>query len=608
LQEDQFATWVAENEFTNTYIRSLFGSASGDLWITTDMPQQILRLREGFLKVFDVPDARMVRAIAEDIHSNVWMASADGYLMRMGDGVAINETTNDLQRLLPIRSLHATPDGSVWIGYGGSGLGRLKDGKYSRITTAKGLNDDVISAIASDKKGGLWLMGAHGLFRVPLDQMNDIAEGRADHVRSIPYGRAEGVPNLQAYFDSCPDTSLGRDGRLRLAMRTGLAVIHTENLPDNTAPPPVRVDRFVVDGKTLALYNSGFPLRKQETNGALELNGNTTGLLLAPDHKKVEIHFTGLSFSAPENMEFRYKLEHFDDGWNKGGDDRIANYSRLPAGDYTFRVIACNNSGVWNETGATVAFTVAPFVWQTWSFRIVSLVAFTLCVIAIVRYVSFRRLQRRLEIIEKEAAVERERIRIARDIHDDLGDRLTTMSMLSGLVLKGGGNGTEPKHLEQISATARQATDALDEIVWAINPTNDVLPNVVGYIAQFAVEFLRTANISCHVDVPDHPPVKPVRAEVRHNVFLAVKEALTNVARHSGATEVQLRIIVAEKSGTIVTEDNGKGFADAPTASGADGLRNMKHRMIEIGGQCSIESRPGNGTRVTFEFPWLGKS
>ena len=128
------------------------------------------------------------------------------------------------------------------------------------------------------------------------------------------------------------------------------------------------------------------------------------------------------------------------------------------------------------------------------------------------------------------------------------------------------------------------------------------------YVGQFAVEFLRTANIQCRLDLPDHPPLHPVSAEARHNVFLAVKEALNNVVRHAGASEVKLSISAGENSGRVVVEDNGRGFAAMPTANGADGLQNMRQRMNEIGGHFEVESRPGKGTRITLEFPWLNKN
>jgi signal transduction histidine kinase len=225
-----------------------------------------------------------------------------------------------------------------------------------------------------------------------------------------------------------------------------------------------------------------------------------------------------------------------------------------------------------------------------------------------VRYISFRRLHLKLRVAEQQAAIERERGRIARDIHDDLGNRLTKIQLLTGLAQRD--RTTLDKtiaQVRQISSTARQATDALDEIVWAINPHNDTLPHLINYLGQFAVEFLRAAGIRCRVDLPDHPPAKSVSAEVRHNLFLAIKESLNNIVRHANATEVSLIVLVTDESISVIIEDNGCGFNGEVKSNGADGLENMRQRMVEIGGQFQIKSTPGTGTWVSFNGPWLDK-
>ena len=232
-----------------------------------------------------------------------------------------------------------------------------------------------------------------------------------------------------------------------------------------------------------------------------------------------------------------------------------------------------------------------------------------LSLIAIVRYVSYRRLRLRLRAIEQQAAVEKERGRIARDIHDDLGNRLTEIQLLSGLAQR---NCEIPKkaivHIDEISSAARQATDALDEIVWAINPRNDTLSHLVGYLGQFTTDYMRTAGIHCRVDLPAHPPAKSVSSEVRHNLFLAIKETLNNIARHSNATEVSMTVILTDGVLRVVVKDNGRGFTDNVKSNGADGLENMRRRIGEIGGQCEIESKSGAGTCITFSGPWLGEN
>ncbi|HXE42288.1 MAG TPA: triple tyrosine motif-containing protein, partial [Candidatus Baltobacteraceae bacterium] len=336
-----------------------------------------------------------------------------------------------------------------------------------------------------------------------------------------------------------------------------------------------------------------------------DLRKPQSALRFPASHRRLEFDFTALSFAAPESVNFQYRLDGFDDNWVEGGTQQSVNYSRLPAGKYQFRVKACNRDGIWNETGAAIAFTVEPFLWQTWWFRLAALIMFTSAVFAIARYVSFRRLRLQLKIIEQQAALDKERTRIARDIHDDLGCRLTKIVLLTELTLQNSSKADNAiDRVKQISATAREGMQSLDETVWAINPRNDTLPDLIDYIGQFALEFLRTAGIRCRLNLPDHPPVRTISAEVRHNLFLAVKEALNNIVRHSNATEVFVRVVINGDSLVIAIEDNGRGFGQLPDTATADGLRNMRQRMEEISGECRIESELGTGTKISFIHPW----
>jgi signal transduction histidine kinase len=317
------------------------------------------------------------------------------------------------------------------------------------------------------------------------------------------------------------------------------------------------------------------------------------------------LEFACLSFSSPENVNFRYRLVGFDEGWIEAGAQRSAAYPRLPAGSYRFEVMACNSSGIWNEMPAVIAFEVAPFLWQTWWFQAAALIAFTVAVTWTVRIVSYRRLHLKVRTLEEQAAVERERARIARDIHDDVGNRLTRILLLSGMAQRENGEPAKTaEHLRQISQSATEVTDSLDEIVWAVNPRNDTLPHLIDYVGKFAIEFLRTAGIESEVDLPERPPERSVPAEVRHNFFLGIKEALNNVVRHAGATRTTVRVSLEADEIRATVADNGRGFGAPPDSPTADGLRNMRTRMTEIGGRCEIESTPGAGTRVTFVFRW----
>jgi signal transduction histidine kinase len=363
------------------------------------------------------------------------------------------------------------------------------------------------------------------------------------------------------------------------------------------------LSRVAVDEQTIASYGGLL-----STGTVANLKNLKAPLHLPPSHRHLEFDFTAFHFTAPGNIRFRYQLAGLDDGWIDAETARRVDYSRLTTGNYKFRVEACVGDAPWSETAATLDFFVIPFFWQTWWFRITVLLLFTSSVIAIVRYISFRRMRLKLRTLEQQAAIERERGRIARDIHDDLGNRLTKIQLLTGLAQR---DRTTPEkavaHVQQISSTVRQATDALDEIVWAINPRNDTLPDLINYLGQFVVDYLRTGGIRCRVDLPEHPPAKSVSAEVRHNLFLAVKESLNNILRHAQATEVSLIVLVTDESVSVIVEDNGRGFNGEVKDSGGDGLPNMRQRMAEIGGQFQMRSVPGSGTWVSFNGPWLLK-
>ncbi|MCX6895444.1 MAG: triple tyrosine motif-containing protein, partial [Verrucomicrobia bacterium] len=261
---------------------------------------------------------------------------------------------------------------------------------------------------------------------------------------------------------------------------------------------------------------------------------------LAPGKRQVELHYTGLSFVSPDRVRFRYKLEGLDKDWVEAGTRRTAQYSFLRPGQYTFRVIACNNDGVWNAEGANLLLTVSPHFYETSWFAVLLWIAGAGLVVVFVRQVVVRKMRRQLEILERQRAVERDRTRIAKDIHYDLGAGLTHISLLTELARR-----TPPEevnsHLGQISDMARELTKGMDEIVWAVDPQNDTLEGLLNYLCKFAQEYLAVAGIRCRLDLPAQMPVWAVRAEVRHNLFLAFKETLNNILKHAGATEVWLR-------------------------------------------------------------------
>jgi signal transduction histidine kinase/ligand-binding sensor domain-containing protein len=595
--EGRLTSWGQAEGLIGAGNRTLVVGPAGELWIGGSRPGSLQRFRDGRFENYAVPQGcDSIWALALDPAGNLWAGGTGSTLLRVSPaGVVTNETARTGLQPNPIRALHATADGSVWIGYDHGGLGRLRDGVFRHFTTKDGLADDNLRLIISDRQGWLWFAAVTAAFKVRQQELDAVAEDRATRVQPVQYGRDQG---LHVVLGSSVGALLDRAGQLWLPLATSLAVINPARQQHHAEPPPVVITRVTVDDQVLASYGGPLPVLAGTALPA-------AGLQLEPDHRRLDLDFSALSFSTPKNVRYRYRLENFDDRWIEAGTDRHVTYSRLAAGPYRFRVTACNSDGVWNETGATLVFDVRPFLRDTWWFRTALLLAFTAAIFALARFIAGRRVQARLHALEQQAAVERERTRIARDIHDDLGSRLTKIALLGGLATR---ERTEPekvgRRLQEISDTARQLLKSLDETVWAINPRNDNLPQLINYLGQFAAKFLATAEIACVLDLPDDPPIRPVSADARHQLFLAVKEALTNVVKHAHAREVRFGCRIEASALHVVVADDGLGCAGrTPDDPEADGLRNMRQRLMALGGRFDLESTPGAGTRVTLVLP-----
>jgi signal transduction histidine kinase len=294
---------------------------------------------------------------------------------------------------------------------------------------------------------------------------------------------------------------------------------------------------------------------------------------------------------VPEKNRFKYKLEGIDSDWIDAGNRREVHYNNLGHGTYQFRVIASNNDGVWNEVGASASLVFLPHFWQTWIFKVSVLGLFGLLLTAGYRF----RVARLREI-------ERLRIQIATDLHDDVGARLTKVAMVTEFVDREttADNRSKP-HIQNIARTTREVIQAMDEIVWTINPKNDTLDNLANYIFQYAQDYFQNTGVRCRMDLPARLPDYPLPTEERHNLFMAVKEALNNVLKHAGATEVRIGLAVEDSRLSISIMDNGRGFAANQVNGGGNGLSNMKQRLQRIGGTMVLESEPGRGTRIRME-------
>ncbi|MGN6555920.1 MAG: sensor histidine kinase [Verrucomicrobiota bacterium] len=587
-------------------LRCLLVTTGGDLWIGTDASSVLYRFRDEKLQAFPLPSGyRFVRTMTEDAYGNVWAGASDGLLVRISGDTLVDAT--DRAAVLSIRCLYGATNGDVWIGYAGSGVGRLRNGEIKRFGTEQGLPNDFVSQILEDGRGSLWFGGNQGIFQVRQPDFDKVADGAAARVWPVVYGRSEGLPGLQASFDFSPPCLRSSDGRLFFSMLSGLAEVRLDYARINRLPPGVFIERVIADGRTFALYQSGGRPAKGDTNAVpmeLGIPGDKSELRLPPGLQQVQFEFTALSFVAPENVQFRYQLEGLDEKWVDAGTRRVAEYTHPPPGTYHFRVIACNNDGVWNSIGDAIPITFEPYIWETIGFKVAATLVSVGALCGLLVLVLRRRHRREMERLEHQRALESERTRIARDLHDDLGVGLTEIGLLGDLA---GTNSELPEtsreRFQEITGRARNLAASLDEIVWAINPNNDTSQSLVDYFFPYAQKLLGRATIRCRLEVIEPLPSGNLSSEDRHEFFHAYKEALNNIIRHSGATEVQVSLSAADRNLMIRVADNGRGLDGSAGNGSRHGLSGMRERLLHLGGRCEITSLAGSGTTVTFIIP-----
>jgi ligand-binding sensor domain-containing protein/signal transduction histidine kinase len=568
----------------------------GGLWVGRENGT-LLRLREGRVETCLTNLLRApLTALQQASDGTLWIGSYGGGLGRFRDGECTALGTAHGLGGNIIRALHLDAQGTLWIGTEGGGLSCLREGRIENFNRRHGLTADTILQILEDDQGHLWLGTHQGIMRVSRRELEDLATGAVAAVHPRVWGRSDGLPSEQcvAGFNSWMKS---RSGLLCFATGRGIVVIDPKAHKESSAPPVVRIEEVLVNGQAQ-------PLSPDAAAGIAARCPPAAALTAPPGKPRLEFRFTGFHFAAPDSMRFRRRLVGLDTDWVETGAERTASYWRVPPGRYRFEVSAHNGDGVWNEAGASVALLVLPHFWQTWWFAALAFGGLVGGVVATARYLEKRRVRAQVQRLELEGAMERERARIAQDLHDDLGAGLTEIGLTSELVQNPAVPAEEAHvYLKEIGTRARELAAAMDEIVWAVNPRNDLVLSVAAYFSQFAERLLKPAGIGCRLDIERDLPALPLKAEQRHGLFLAFKEALTNVVKHARAAEVLLLVRVQEGALVVSVKDDGGGFSPDTPPPGADGLNNMRERLGRLGGSCEIVSVVGQGTDVTFRLP-----
>jgi signal transduction histidine kinase len=578
--------------------RLLLPDKNGALWIGTLW--SILRVSNEELSVeYTAATAgEHATSLTQAADGTIWAGTLAGLLLRWDGKQFVSVEPPDRNALGRIWALWGAPDGSLWAGTEEGGLLHWKNGEFHRFTMKSGLPSDSIIQIVGDKAGNLWLGTRVGIVRISSAALNLVESRKIRELAVSIYGQSDGLLTIGSAIISQPNCWAASDGRLLFAMANSIASVDPGEARINPLPPSVVLEQVRANEKTVWPAHSGAMLTGAPSDAEV------FALKVPPGRGDLEFHYTGPDLNSPQHVRFKYWLENFESLTNEAGGEQPAVYRRVPPGDYVFHVRACNSDSVWGADTALVAVTVAPFFYQTVWFR-GGVTAFAVGALSLgVILASRRRMRRRLEQLERQHELERERARIAQDLHDDLGAGLTEIGLLGGLLQKSAATSPrERQGIERIVRRCRDLVTALDEIVWAVNPRNDSTSSLTSYLARYAQAFLEPTSIRCRLEIEEMESQYPLNSEQRHNVFLAFKEALTNVARHSGASEVRIRIFLENKSRLVVCiEDNGQGLPPEVRES-ADGLINLRKRLASVGGDCDIASGQNGGVVVRMSLP-----
>jgi len=545
----------------------------GNFWVATDKGINLMDRQIGrFINANRWPEAPSSngRIIYEDKSGIIWAPSHFG-LGRIDVKTKgpkryklVSDTLN-VSTFYPRSPFHEDRFGMIWTG-GQYGLLKLDPAAQKFIayySEKDGLAANFLQEIVGDNAGNLWLLTGKGLSifneNAPPGKQFRHLDGK------------DGVVNSPT---AVKGLLKAKDGSIYWGGANGLYRFFPENLKNNPRVPPVVLTEFRVLNQAVKL-DSAISAKKQIT--------------LGHEQNSFSFSFVALDFARPLSNQYAYRLEGVDKDWIEAGNRRYANYTHIPPGEYIFRVKGSNNDGVWNEVGASVKIIITPPFWQTWWFRLLALLAIAGALEALYKY----RVKKKLEI-------EATRNRIARDLHDDIGSSLSNIALMSELMQ---GKRTleekESRQLRQIGATSRQIVEAMEDIVWAINPDYDKLDNLLLRLKDVTAELLRQQGITYTFHFPEQELLQSLPMNFRRNLLLIYKELLHNVIKHAQATHVD--IALAKTDGCLVLKlaDNGIGF-EMKAAKNGNGLKSMQTRAAELKGKLEIESQPNEGTRVTL--------
>ncbi|GAB6283003.1 MAG: hypothetical protein STSR0008_17570 [Ignavibacterium sp.] len=587
--------YTKKTNFPSDVVLSIFEDKNHTIWLGT-FDEGIIQLRtDGKLIQSTTKNGlsnNNVQAIFQDKDNSIWIGTSNGLNKILNGGkITRYDTINGVSNI-SFRAIYQDKEGVLWFGTYGLGLFRLQNNKFTRFTKENGLIDDVVSQLVEDDFGYFWYGSNKGIFRLNKKELNDFVSGKIKEISSVSFGIEDGLLTLETNGGFQPSIYKTKDGRILFPTIKGIVAINPTNISTKQSGSPILIEEIT-------------------SNNSLLIKNVHSNFKLKPDENNILIRYTSFNFSSPHRLTFRYKLEGLDKDWIDVGNLRVAFYPHIPPGNYTFKVKAKNQYGVWSEKPAEISFTVLPFFWETWWFRLILVLIFlSLGPIIYYRRVSslqkekFHQEEITKRMIERQ---ESERKRIASELHDSLGQLLLVIKnrALMGL-----------NYLNKIDKAEEQLKEISEISSEAINEVRNISSNLRPYqldrigltkaiesiINQLSEAYLIKFNI---IKIDDIDNIFDEISEI--HFYRIIQETFNNIVKHSESTSVKVEIIKNENQIEISIEDNGKGF-DMEKVLHQEierglGISDIIERTNILKGKYSINSVIGSGTKFQLIIP-----
>ena len=530
-----------------------------------------------------------VKIIHQDGKGAIWLGTYGGLVKLEKENVdgkapisSVFTTENGLASNR-IRSIYEDKKGTLWIGTYDGGLSRFADGKFVNYTLENGLFNNGVFQILEDDKDNFWISCNKGIYRVNRQELEDFAVGKIAKISSIGYGKQDGMLNTETNGGRQPAGIKTADGKLWFPTQDGVAIVDPNEVSFNSQPPPVQIENVLID-RAAVDFRDGITMQANQNN--------------------LEIRYTGISFIKPEQVKFRYRIEGLSEEWTDVRNIREVYFPSLPAGEFTFQIIAANSDGVWNEEGARLKITVnAPFWKKNWFIALATLAV--ILVIILIFKLRERELQRR-QIIQQEfsrkllESQESERKRIASEMHDSLGQYLLAiknwaMFGLNSLTEKDAAR----QYLREVSETSSLAIEEVREIAHNLRPYQLERLGLTNTLEYMLKNIKNSAAIKFVYEIEAIDGFLSKDDEIVF--YRIVQECVNNVIKHSNAVNAWVSVKLNEYILTFKCRDDGRGFdveaAKTSSESGL-GLDGIAERVKILDGEYKIESENGKGTSI----------